>query len=129
MFVPDFPDWIECHTEYPTVTYYNSFFPLYQFGLEEGSYGDEPFVSYGSGLIIFNQDTGVLVADGNSCEGFEVGSTTISDVPGYSIANTASSGGTSYTIDVGSSIMLGGILAFMIAYWLVGLVRYKHNQD
>jgi len=28
-----------------------------------------------------------------------------------------------YIIDVGSTIMLGGILAFLIAYWFVGLIR------
>lgn len=28
-----------------------------------------------------------------------------------------------YIIDVGSSLMLGGLLAFFIAYWFIGLVR------
>lgn len=32
-----------------------------------------------------------------------------------------------YIIDVGSTLMLGGILAFLIAYWIVGLVRNRKN--
>lgn len=30
-----------------------------------------------------------------------------------------------YIIDVGSSLLLGGLLAFFISYWIVGLVRTK----
>lgn len=30
-----------------------------------------------------------------------------------------------YTFDVGTSVMLGGILAFLVAHWLVGLTRFK----
>lgn len=30
-----------------------------------------------------------------------------------------------YTIDLGTSVMLGGILVFLIAHWFVGLVRYR----
>jgi len=39
------------------------------------------------------------------------------------------SGSTSpYIIDVGSTLMLGAILAFFIAHWIVGLARNKSNS-
>lgn len=41
--------------------------------------------------------------------------------------NEGGGGGASYIIDVGSTVMLGGILAFLIAYWMVGLTRSRKN--
>lgn len=38
------------------------------------------------------------------------------------------SGEVQYTFDIGSSVMLGALLAFFIAYWIVGLSR-KKNYD
>jgi len=34
-----------------------------------------------------------------------------------------------YTFDVGTTIMLGGILAFLVAHWLVGLTRYRNRNS
>jgi len=46
-------------------------------------------------------------------------------------SSTPSSGGTAttspYIIDVGSTVMLGGILMFLIAYWFVGLIRSRNR--
>jgi len=38
---------------------------------------------------------------------------------------TQGEAGGSYILDVGSTVMLGGILMFFIAYWYVGLIRTK----
>lgn len=35
---------------------------------------------------------------------------------------------TTYITDVGSAVMLGGILTFLVAYWVVGLVRYRNKK-
>jgi len=29
-----------------------------------------------------------------------------------------------YTLDIGTTIMLGGLMMFFVAYWLVGLIRH-----
>lgn len=34
-----------------------------------------------------------------------------------------STGGSTYIFDVGSTVMLGGLLMFFIAHWIVGLIR------
>jgi len=68
-----------------------------------------------------------------SCESFSTEETVESGSPAFSISDVSTSSSTStpaatsspYIIDVGSTLMLGGILAFMIAYWIVGLARNK----
>jgi len=44
-------------------------------------------------------------------------------------ANIPTGGGTAtsspYMVDVGSTVMLGGILMFLIAHWFIGLVRNR----
>jgi len=33
-----------------------------------------------------------------------------------------------YIIDIGSTVMLGGILMFLIAYWIIGLIRSARSK-
>lgn len=52
----------------------------------------------------------------------------------YADSATSSGGGggsatsSPYIIDVGSTVMLGGILMFLIAYWFVGLIRSRNRS-
>jgi len=87
-------------------------------------YSDVP-VSVGSVEIVIDDSVLGLVS---SC----ISPTNLSFVPlaweevGGDPAPTSTS--PVYTFDVGVTTMLGAILAFMIAYWFVGLVRHK-NKD
>jgi len=48
-------------------------------------------------------------------------STTTCEISGSS--SVCVTEGEQYNIDIGSTVMLGGLLMFFIAYWLVGLIR------
>jgi len=72
--------------------------------------------------VTFNTAGTVTANAGSLCVGY----TSLSNFQQYNFDESASTTEQSpYYIDVGSSVMLGGILMFMIAYWFVGLVRHK----
>lgn len=112
MIITDYPDAILCDDGNANIYWLvfaqnptgpNADTDVYYWGGNISLFSDQ-FVSYAD-----------LTASVFYCTDYEVGGGSATSSP--------------YIIDVGSTIMLGGILAFMVAYWLVGLARYKRNKD
>jgi len=122
---PDFPDVIGCYNVAGGTDRYN----IYVLALDDIQNDRMLYYAGDTGLSgQFTRSTGAYLSGfgDTDCNDGPVG-----DVP-YSFDFVASEGGggggatsSPYIIDVGSTVMLGGILAFLIAYWLVGLARSK----
>lgn len=115
MIISGWPDAISCYDGLSSMKDYVWYISEYETG---GSV----VYSIGTGFtaLEFDETTGDLVTPIDCTE------TNISE---FVQANFGGGGSNSpYTIDIGSSVMLGGILAFLIAHWLVGLARFKNNR-
>jgi len=77
-----------------------------------------------TGLRLFSTST-------DAYPGYTVNTTAItpSETVCVEVSNASGGGGASYIIDVGSTVLLGGILMFFVAYWIVGLTRHKKTWN
>jgi len=85
--------------------------------------------------VYFDLDGLQVGHNGSSCStaSFGDGTALLSDYYPVVFLEEGSGGGGSassspYYIDVGSTVMLGGILAFFVSYWMVGLVRSRKQK-
>jgi len=118
---PSWPDAISCEDGSGGIFYF-----VVNYHDEPNGYHDYGG-TYNSNRVYEFDNDGVLRYEENpACSGITVDVSTIEDFENYSFSG---GGGSSspYIIDIGTTLMLGGLLTCFIAYWTFGLIRRIKN--